>query len=134
MQMPDQTGLSLSNGNRTETVEQRFIRILSALAQNEDLPGGENTPAADLMALEELESSGFITAKFVRGGHGGVVTVYGSRITIRGREYLAELQQRAAAATSVGFIKAHRFSFYGWFFGIVAAIIVGLYLWWITRQ
>jgi hypothetical protein len=131
---PDQSGLNLSNGNRTETAEQRFIRILSTLAQNEGLPGGENTPVDDLTALEELESSGFITAKIVRGGHGGVVAVCGARITIRGREYLAELKHSAESQTSIGIIKHNRFRFYWWFLGTVGALYLAYRLWFIPHH
>ncbi len=123
-----------STNNPTETTDERFIRLLNDLSQSPNaLSTNENTTCEDLRALDELLTGDYITAgDSVREG-GQVCVIVCMRINPQGRTYLAELQQKAGANTSVGFIKEHRFSFYKWFFGIVAAIIVGYFVWYMTH-
>jgi hypothetical protein len=132
---PDQIGLSLSNGNRTETADQRFIRLLSILAKaDEPMSSDETWLLVDIRALAELAAGGFISAgDVVRDECGKPCAICCVEITPSGRAYLAELQHEAESRTSIGFIKEHRFSFYKWFFWIVAAVVgtvIGGYILW----
>jgi hypothetical protein len=133
---PDQNGLEASNGSRTETAEQTFIRLLSILAQSvEPVSSDETWLLSDLAALAELEASGFISAgDVVRGGDGpGFLHRLHEHHDCR-QKIPAELKHAAEAQTSIGFVKTHRFKVYGWFFGIFAAIAAALYVWYLTHQ
>ena len=132
---PDHTGLDLSNGSRTETAEQRFIRLLSILA-HADAPvsSDETWLLVDIAAMAELRAGGFISAgDIVRDGTGRVCAIVCMEIIPSGRAYLAELKRQTEAQTSVGMIKQNRFNFYRWFFGIVAAIVTGYVVWRLTH-
>jgi hypothetical protein len=124
-----------SKRNQTETHDERLIRLLTLLAEAvAPVSTDETWLLVDLAALAELENAGFISAGIIPNATGQVCAIACMSITLRGREYLAELQQKAATRTSVGFVKEHRFSFYKWFFGIIAAIIAGYALWLITHH
>ena len=114
-----------------ETAEQKFIRLLTRLTQESDID--EITPDEDLRALKELYDGGFISASEVQGEVGGVCIMNDVRITPQGRAHLMHLKRQAGLGTSVGFIKEHGFSFYKWFFGIVATIIAGYFVWRLTH-
>jgi hypothetical protein len=131
----DQTGLDLSNGNGTETAEQRYIRLLSILAQaDEPVSSDETWLLVDIAAMAQLAGGGLISAgDIVRDGTGRVCAIVRMEILPSGRAYLAELKQREEALTSVGFVKQNRFHFYKWFFGIVAAIVAGYFVWRLTH-
>ena len=124
---PEKTGLSGSNGRRTETSEQRFVRLLSRLETESDID--EETTRDDLLALAELHEAGFISAAEVIRDGKEVLIVNGASITSSGRCHLAYLKEKATSKTSIGFIKQHRFAFYKWFFAIVSAVVVGYVLW-----
>jgi hypothetical protein len=128
--------LDFTKDNQTETHEQRLIRLLTLLTEAvSPVSTDETWLLVDLAALAELETAGFISAgQVVRDGTGQVCAIACMSINLRGRAYLAELQQEAVADTSAGFIKEHRFSFYKWFFGIVGAIIAGYFVWFITHH
>jgi hypothetical protein len=130
------SGLDSSNGNRAETHEQRAIRLLSLLADaGAPVSSDETWLLVDIAAMAEFAAGGFISAgDIVRDRTGGVCAIVRMEITAPGRAYLAGLKRQAEVQTSVGFIKEHRFAFYKWFFGIVATIIAGLILWFITHQ
>lgn len=132
--MPDNTGLSSSNGTRTETAESRFIRLLTFLSQA-DCPfsSDKTTPLSDILALAELRAGGFISGEVGRDGLGHVGYISHAEILPSGRAYLAELKRQAEAQTSFGLIKQKRFHFYHWFFVIVGAIISGYIVWRLTH-
>ena len=120
---------------KAESHEQRVIRLLSMLAEAvEPVSCDETWSRDDLAAAEELESGGFISAVITRMLQGQIASIDCMKIKPSGRAYLAELKKQATADTSVGFIKEHRFSFYRWFFGIVAAVVAALYVWYLTHH
>jgi hypothetical protein len=128
--------LDLSNGNRTKTRLQTVIRLLTLLAgAGAPVSSDKTWLPSDIAVMEELETGGYISAGDVaRGEQGQVVGIVGMRINPRGRAYLSELQKQAAADSSVGFIKNHRFSFYKRVFGIVGTVVAGLIFWFISHH
>lgn len=105
MNSNDNTG-----GGHTETHAQRLIRLLTLLAgPNAPTETDETWAADDVAALEELLTGEFITAlQVVLILQGQVGAICGIKITIQGREYLAELMREEGRLATEGASEAHK--------------------------
>jgi hypothetical protein len=132
---PESKGFSWSNGIRNETVESRFIRLLTILSKADGpVSTDENTSGDDLRALTELYLGRYIsTTDLGRDTVGQVCYLINMEIKPSGRAHLDELNKKAEAKTSIGLIKQNRFPIYKWFFAILATIIAGYIVWHLTH-
>lgn len=127
--------MSASNENHAETADQKYIRLLTILAQADgSISFIEDATLSDIRALSELCSGGFISASIVRDEVNRPCAVGSAEIIPSGRAYLAELKRREESLTSVGLIKHNRFHFYRWFFGIVGVVIAALAVWYLKKH
>jgi hypothetical protein len=118
-----------TSGNRKETATKRYIRLLSQLAEaTAAMHTTRDEPRMDVIAFDELVESGFIKGMPLRDSTNFLQGVDDMRITVPGRLFLEELQEKESLKTSWGLIKKHRFSAYKWFFGIGSGGVMGFYL------
>lgn len=126
---PDNSGRSGSNGNRTESAESRYIRLLSAFpADGCPLFTNEEDSSEDVAAFSELLKSGFIDGCPIEDEVGKVFQVANMTLTVRGRLLLADLEKKASLRTSLGIIRENRWGFYRWFLSTVGGGLVGYLL------
>jgi hypothetical protein len=116
--------------SKRETREQRYIKLLSTLAEADaPISTDETWLLSDIADLAALAQGGYVSVgQIVRGCDGVPCAIACAEINPSGIRYLAELKQKQEAGTSVGQIKQNRFGFYKWFFGIVgavAAVVIG---------
>jgi hypothetical protein len=123
---PNNSGLSASNGSRTESPESRYIRLLSQFpADGAPLFTNENDSKEDVAGFAELLRGGFIDGCAIEDEVGRVFQIANMTITISGRTLLAELERKRSLQTSVGIIKEGRWGFYKWFLSSVGGGVIG---------
>jgi len=82
------------SGNRIETDNQTYIRLLTALAQaTAPITTDERDTLSDIVRLSELEMGGYINGEVVRDEVGGAVCIGTMTITVQGRRFLDELKK-----------------------------------------
>jgi hypothetical protein len=83
-------------GNNPENAQQRTIRLLSILAASSEnlLVFQEDTPAADLLMLNDLLKEDYISGIMLPNGSGFPVRFMEARITLKGVEYLEKLERK----------------------------------------
>ncbi|MGZ4963012.1 MAG: hypothetical protein ACXWDN_02995 [Limisphaerales bacterium] len=110
-----------------ETANQRYIRLLKQLAEaSEQHFTNENDSHEDLLGFEELLNDGYITGSRTGDEMNCVTHIHGMRITVVGRQLLADLQRKEEGNTSIGLIRQNRFAVYKTLIVFILGIIAGL--------
>jgi len=100
----------------------RLLKLVDLTLPHQTITARRDDP--DWAVLHKWLASGIIYGQSGSSEEGDMF--FGVSLTPEGKALLSSLED----ATSLGFIRKHRFAFYKWFFGIIGVVLAA----WLVKQ